>query len=572
MPVKYYAFSAPTTTTGPIQILKDKDPKNPIFNFDSDFFNNLQSVSTLELAQSTPYVSLHTVDLNGEIIDDLNVNFFHKTVDMEKLHAGRFADRPAMSLNSVELKTTLASGYLYYTDVTLSLKIHSPYALTETTAMSLTLPGMPHRLQYGWNSPNEWLNKDKSSLLFQVVTYSLSVDETGQIELTVRGKALNETFNNILCGDDGSEIKSDTISNEEAGGINAKKAQIEAYAKYLQSAKKSTGKGVNDFSLVKKIAESYKNNENIARGPILKNFNKGLDDLSKKAAKNKGIVSLHDVVYSLCNKTFDKMQEMLPSVTEFRFIYGDINKTISGASIPPSLADFPINLKRFKGEIRSLVETGILVPTIQRLLNLLANSFVGNEEVWKNKLDNRSAGTYNAPEIVINFSNRGDAATGEVMEVTFHDAKYGIPATTTKQPDGPASLENIKQAIVAASEYTLPILQIGHAKSFVKGLTMDQVTSPSMKAVLIERMYKNRQATARSTKVASQNLQATPVKPITLPLRGGITVIGHSEWKVFRSLYLEMGIFLVDGVYKTMEVTHTLEPGKYDTDLVLWYN
>ena len=93
-----------------------------------------------------------------------------------------------------------------------------------------------------------------------------------------------------------------------------------------------------------------------------------------------------------------------------------------------------------------------------------------------------------------------------------------------------------------------------------------------MRAVMIERSAKDRISSPRSTTVASDAIQASPTTPIVLPLRGSIGVLGHTEWKVFRSFYLEMGIFLVDGVYKIMEVSHTLKAGTFDTELVLMYN
>ena len=332
--VKYYTFSSDSVAAaskleGPIS---DVDQKNPLFNFKPDFFEKLQNISAPELAQSVPFISLHTVDLNGEIIEDLNVSFFHKTADLEALSQGvRYTDRPIMSLNSLRIKTTLASGYLYYTDVILNIRIHAPNFLTQATITSLVLPGMPHLLEYGWNSPNEFLNQ-KERLLFQVVTYSLNFDESGQVELVVQGKALNDNFNNALVGDDGKLINSATINNEESDGIKQQLDKISEYIKYLKDTKQNSGQQANEYKLLKIQGEDYKNREKKARRTIAKKFRQNKTKLKK--LENKGFVRLQDLIYTLCDGTFSALTDLWPRVSEFRFIYGDINESVRNDNIP----------------------------------------------------------------------------------------------------------------------------------------------------------------------------------------------------------------------------------------------
>ncbi len=571
MATKYYTFSDAKTEKGLNGKIESVDQTNPIFNFEQSFFDKLQGVSTLELARSVPHVSVHTLDLNGEIIEDLNINFFFKTIDLNKLGQGiKHADRPVMSLKNIELKTSLASGYLYYTDVNLSIKIHSPAVLTQTTITSLIFPGMPHLLEYGWNSPNEFLNDSKERLMFQVVTYSLNIDETGQIELTVQGKALNDNFNNTLVGDVGNPIESEFINDSESGGIHHNKEKIQKYIDYLKEVQKSGGQQSHDYDLTREIATSYKSIEKIARGTISAKFREKKKQL-KEHAKG-GTIKLHDLIHTLCDETFSAMTNAWPRVSELRFIYGDINETIRNGMVPQSLSEFPIDLDRFDKMVKRETQRGQFVMTVQRLLNLLADEFIENEDIWKDALVDRVADIYNKPEIVINFSNRNGAGDKGVMEITFHDVKNGIPATTAQLPKGKAAEATAESAVVNSSSQPLPILRVGHANSFVKNLSMSQITNSSMKAVLIERMAKDRKITARSTKVQSKAIASVPTTPLTLPLRGSLRVVGHREWKPFRALYLSSGIFLVDGVYKIMEVSHNLSADGFTTDLVLMYN
>jgi hypothetical protein len=221
---------------------------------------------------------------------------------------------------------------------------------------------------------------------------------------------------------------------------------------------------------------------------------------------------------------------------------------------------------------------GQTIMTVQCLLNLIARRFIENDTLWTDEMaakDKKNAAKqdadyYNIPEIVINFTNERGPNNNGVMRVTFHDVKQGIPVTTTNWPDAKASQAEIRSAVVAQSG--LPILQLGHANSFVKSAALSQITNSALQAVLLERMAKNRVTTVRDSKPQSTDLRDVNTTPLTLPLRGNLSVIGHPEWKIFRSLYLEAGIFLVDGVYKIMEVAQKLSADGYTTDLVLMYN
>src|SRR5690606_14409595 len=134
--------------------------------------------------------------------------------------------------------------------------------------------------------------------------------------------------------------------------------------------------------------------------------------------------------------------------------------------------------------------------------------------------------------------------------------KHGIPPTIPNEPSKKASkAEGISQ-VVDSSGKPLPVLQVGHANSFIKKLSLTQISDSAMKAVLLERMARDRKYGPRSTK--SHEIRAGKVTPLTLPLKGDMVVLGHPSWKPFRSFYLDADIYLVDGVYKIMEVTHNL--------------
>jgi len=161
---------------------------NPLLNFDQDFINKLQSISTLDLAQCVPYIALSVVDLEGNTVIDYNIDFFQKQIDMEKISEDiRYSDRPEISLKGLSINTSLEAGIYGFSKVVLDLKIHR---LNENVGNSLSaflFPGAPLRLGYGWAGPielEETLTK-KKIINVNVKDYKININNLGEADLTV---------------------------------------------------------------------------------------------------------------------------------------------------------------------------------------------------------------------------------------------------------------------------------------------------------------------------------------------------------------------------------------------------
>ena len=88
----------------------NNDTFNPLFNFDSTFSNNLNSLTPIDLGLAVPYVDIKLLSLDGTVIDDLNISFFQKQIDFSNINdKTRYSDRPVMSLDNVEFSTDQAS-------------------------------------------------------------------------------------------------------------------------------------------------------------------------------------------------------------------------------------------------------------------------------------------------------------------------------------------------------------------------------------------------------------------------------------------------------------------------------
>jgi hypothetical protein len=277
-PKYFYLGDAPKIATGLDPKEKDTtDNKltNPLFNFDKTFSEKLNKITPLELAQSSPYIKLDIVDLEGNTKTNMNVAFFQKQINFDEISKGRSADRPLMSLIGVDIWTSEASGYFYYTHVTLKLKIHKKDDLSDMAVVALLFPGCPLRLEYGWNSPNEFL-ATKQTLSINVINYNLNIDKTGQADLTVECMAFNDVFTNAYIGDLGDQ---EDIIGEPSSELAKNYNQISKFLENFNS--KEYDKKSRDYSLIMGQAEHYKSAEQRLNTKIKKRFAEGIEKLEK---------------------------------------------------------------------------------------------------------------------------------------------------------------------------------------------------------------------------------------------------------------------------------------------------
>lgn len=552
------------------------EPGNPIFNFSQDFIDGLQSVSTLELAQSVPFVRLVTVDMDGNDIVDVSAAFFQKAIDMDNVNENRrFSNRPVMSFKEISISTSLASGYLYYNMVKLVIRVHSPEVLREGDGvlMHLMIPGVPLKLEYGWNSPNEFLNQ-KEKLLFQVVSYNMNIDTTGQVDIIIDGMAFNESFKNIIVGDTGQEINSKTITPEQIDSVFRNKKKAEKAIELLKKVQ-SSGSGINT-EVIKNQAESLVPIENRIRKSefakkyrqLKKNLKYQPTNFGVKSKHKVQVITFHDLIKTLCHETFEGMSSLFSGATEFRVIYGNFNIN-AGKFKGQSIADFPIVKRKLLNLFKDEVEKGQFIPTVGRLFNLIQGQFLENKEYWMGFPGNKEKDVFDMPDIAINFTNHSITENGKsklVVDLQIIDIHEGIPLTVDKirkkETLTPAEFE---KAILNGSD--LPTVRLGHAGSFVKNISLAQMTDQNMKASLIARALENRISSVRSTKLPSDNLDASGVTPLTLPLKGTANVLGHIGWKPFRAFFLSAGIYTVSAVYKITKVTHKLNAEGFNTSI-----
>lgn len=589
---QYSGNTAPVVNLPGLVPLGGDFNSNPFFNFDQAFLDGLHSIKPTDMGMSLPHISLKILDPNGTVVENLNLAFFQQAFDSAQISTDRrYSERPVMSLRDITLKTNLASGYLYYNNVIMNIRVHRPESLGSTFLIALLFPGMPFLLEYGWNSPDPLLDQ-KDLLLFAVKTYTLRMDASGQIDIMIEGTAFNERFNNILVGDTGQlTLNNEKMTVAELDGLGNYKTQLQTYSGYLKDMSRRSDSTINDYSILPKLAETYKSVELRSRGAVSNAFSIAKNSLKNVVTKQdfgptlrqRDVVKFHDLLYTLCHDTFDALGKIITHIDEFRVIYGNFNAK-AGTFANKSLAEFPIDLKMFNALMQANFDKGIFVPTIERLLNDLHVEFFENEEYWKSNLTPNVANNpdfqpdvFQMPDVVSHFITRSQKDPNNpqnmitVMELYIIDINSGKPITTQQLAAiQRGSQDEAEQAVAGSTNF--PIIRLGHANSFIKNLSLDQISDQNMKAALIERMVKSRVTSPRDTVTNEASLGAKATTPLVLPLRGTAEVVGHPAWKPFRAFYLSSGLFLVDGIYKITSVSHTLGAGVYNTNIeFMWH-
>ena len=603
MAIKYFYSSAQqaSRSVGPFKELKrlPDNKAHTLFKFDQDFIKNLQSIKPLELAQSVPFISLSSVGLDGKEIENFNKKFFHAQLGFSKPDQSvRFSERPSLSLIDVTLRTASESGYLYTTEVMINLKVHRPDTVANGSLISLLFPGMPFLLEYGWNSPNEFLNI-KEKLQFALRTYEITFTEDGQAELMLDGTAFNEKFNNVYIGDDGTEPQDEKkkLSVTSKNTLSSHLNRMNNYIGYIKNVveNKETDKNTakRDYKVISSLLESYQTSLQRTQGKIRENFKnqlKVLADIGKQPGDNlsslygkkfkikkfkNGFATFHDIVSILCNSTFNAMEgKVFPVQSNYMLIYGQLDKasgTKNSVFGGTSIADFPIDYKMFIDTLqREFTDNGQQVLTISALLNVLVRDFLGSQEYWA-KLEGTDSGI-RLPYPVVNFSNNSDD-----MSINILDANNDIPVTSgiikeiAKEKSATTQDDFEKRAL---KDYSgIPVIRVGHANSFIKTLKLSQITDEQIKGVLISRMAEN--AVIDNSEFIPPELETQVSEtdtPLQLPLQGEMACLGHTSWKPFKVLYLSTGLVISDGVYKILSVTNKIGIEGFSTTLEFIYN
>jgi len=553
------------------------DNYHPLFNFTPEFVRTLESIGALELAESIPYISLSLLNAQGGVLQNFNISFLHKTIDVNNIHQGvRYGDRPNISLKGITIEVDEASGYLSYTKVNIEFKVHAPTEITNTSLQSLLYSGAPLKLEYGWSNSraSSFLNV-KETLLINVSTYDITYDTTGQIDLSVSGYAFNDMFNNILVGDEAINFNAAAARQKNPihdgkGEIFEQIQDINNFLQHIQDVINSGGR--RDNNILAQMNARVVDLEKRGRGPVASKFKEKLTSVKTSYVRRVNrfgyqglrVVTLHDLFSTLCGDTIRNAGDMFKGIREINVIYGRFNEK-AGEWANKSIAEFPIPYKKFINLFNKNTKRGILVPTMGRLFNFIIGEFLQNPKYFITPNSNNNDASFSMPQVVINSTTRNDK-----FEIQILDLKYNVPVTTATLRAGLQTQQQLEQEIIVNQH--LPIVRLGHANSFIKDAKLSNVVDSNMKSAMVVDMQSARIGSPRDTRAIAKGRNDNQTSPLLFPIRGILTVLGHPQWRPFRFFWLDTGTYFLDGVYKILGVKHHLGVDGFTTELDIMFN
>jgi hypothetical protein len=168
--------------------------------------------------------------------------------------------------------------------------------------------------------------------MFAVNGYDLDIDQVGQISLSIDGYAYNDKISSILIGDTGEK--------ESEGDVAGDVKYLKLMTDHFKESAGKEKKGTNNYKLLTEQAESYDSVLTRAKKKISTNFSDAFSTLISKnkqyiqktklgkGSKEIEFISFHDIVNVLCEKTFQRIPDLIPGVKEFQIIYGTFNKNV----------------------------------------------------------------------------------------------------------------------------------------------------------------------------------------------------------------------------------------------------
>ncbi len=609
MPLRYYYFAdrtsgAPPPLRSPVT-LPDVQPladeQNPVFNFSQDFIESFQKLDAVQMGQAVPFISICSLDLNGNIVTDFNTTFFQHPINMDEIGGDqRYADRPQISLDNIAISQDLAAGggFLTWTHVTLQLKLHKPDYITNNSLVSMLFSSLPMRIVFGWSAPDSATNSflgAQDLLLFNVKDYSIDFDVSGQGLLTVNGLAHGGNFSTVFVGDRAERITPEDVAaaaedtpvtDAQQGSLWDRQNRINTYVSYIDSlTPRNDSQASRSNSVIKAMTQAYYDVSSRVSVGTRARYSQAMQALSEKKVsrpawfrdvkkKNRDgttsyaeCVTLHDVITTLCQPTLEALQgTVIPANKEYRVVYGCFNDN-AGDFAGECLGTFPIHWTTFQNSMATMAEQNQPVPSVQFVFERLVSDFLSDANYWReNLISSDDQDAIDMPSVTCQVTSHVTNLDTEVVQITFFDVNQNIPLTQLKMRDLPNQFSEQQQIDACVrNPPVIPILRLGHANSFVKSISMESFGDPTYKAMLM-----NRNITViseRQSIVAGATSPPPVTDPPFIPFKGSLDVVGHVSWKPSRFFYLASGIFFIDGVYVITKVNHQLDASGFRTHI-----
>lgn len=505
----------------------------------------LESISPIELASCVPFIRITRIDprtgkeipgLRPIMIDLMGGPTFGE--DSE-----RFAERSLVSLKTLQVRTTLSYGTIQYKEIEIAFRVHKPELVFSRDSQipwrTLMDEGNSFVLEYGWTAdPRVVKNEIFNGIGFHDADTGLTIPAIESLLLVVWKYDINLTKS--------GEVDV-TIKAIENGDLALREARLADTVPLRNS----------DFLLPPKQA--------LANG-----IRRMIDSLPRTTIKGRGeMVRMKDVLDVMVGGP------ILQACSSFgyntvEFYAGNFNKraerqsdAYSGAEQSgKSIGDFVLPLEVLRGAVRDMLRVGKTVQLMNFVSTLL--NLINAAAAWADPKDpNRLK-----PNVEARFFTLRDPAKGTVRLVMHVADRHDGFDQFTGQDRIALDKQTRANVFAKLQNLNIPILEFGRAKSLIMDANFQIQTDPLLQSVQIEQAFKDRKDRVQMTKmpdVESRRGQALPRELIPIStLEGEITMYGNFVFESLGALWVEFyGARQVSGLFRVLEKTDTVEPGKF---------
>jgi hypothetical protein len=447
------------------------------------------------------------------------------------------------------------------------MKLHRPDVL-QRELKAFLFRGLSFKLEYGWNSPAEELNK-KESLIFRVQKYDLNIATNGEVDFKVYGVGHSDSLLEHFLGNEGS---ADDLTTEE------EKRKIKEIAIELQDAVDTIQNVTTDSTVT--AEEKIKN---MTEAVDIKRYTKqfmskiktNLDIVKTNKfrmvdfkGKQRKVISFHYIFDAIFAPAIKAYADLMP-IDSVRVAYGSFNAN-AGNFADSSIADFPILMKKLNNKVVSRFKNG--APTIKQLLQIIFNEFF-HEGSWYTT--NVNTENFRTPQLrvelvptVRKIQTGEDNSEERFLDIIIYDDEKDTLSNkeVVDSQGGSTSEEDIDNNIQSRGGF-VPIFKIGNYQSFIKNISISTNMDESMRTVYISRNDDIRGRTTQDATVENANNVETAFKSLTLPFAGTLELVGCVEWKPAKIFKLSTGIYMVDNLYLMNSVKHTISKEGFFTNI-----
>lgn len=571
----------------------------------------LESISASDKAQAVPYALLWEIDpMTGDAMHSIEGDKSRSRrplsiVMIEPPSFGasvdtKFRERPPASIESIVVKEAPSSyGTIMFRQIEIAMTVHRPDVVFDDhiflkngknthrsdeadSFSSLLTPGEAFALEYGWSSSTGVRNEMLNGLGFE--TGDNYTDPSGAVSRIVipgrkqiRFSIINYTFS--ILADNQISFK---IFGMELGETNIRQAFLTNRPD--QKSQEVSGKTVKVKTTFRDKIETFDvdpyANDSTALIEILNKFQDRLSDDKESLVfdRNKAVTSVpfgkvfDDIFADIIKNSYERDMNV-----RVRGIYiGKFNKRVGTPTQKYSpggdLSGKPISDVLFPlDDIEKIFRDKIKAGTRMTVYNFMQPFFevIGRQQTWVN------GAKESIPEIGMKtiFSTAADGR----QEVTIHifDKKYEFVRFSkdddSKIPREASSRSELRQMLRDAGVQYVSFMR---ANSFIEDSQFEVMIDDQMKSLFMRRNRGpdiTRDEKTSQPDIARSENAIPPAQQIFMnAMQGRIKMLGNFAFDTFGYVWLDFGVYLWDGPFNVFEVTHTISPGDFTTDISLY--